>query len=54
MKPKTIQWIGIVVLGVLAFGWVCPAMNHPKKRQAQRIDAVNSVNSISITLTNTP
>jgi len=52
MKPKTILWIAVVGLGVLAFAWVCPATNHPQKRHAQRIESV--VNIVSITLTNAP
>ena len=43
MKPKTILWIGVVVLGVLVLAWVWPAVDHPHKRQAQRVGgAVNS------------
>jgi hypothetical protein len=43
MKQKNILWIGVVGLGALAFAWVCPAMNHPQKRQTQRIEsAVNN------------
>jgi hypothetical protein len=43
MKSKSILWLGFICLGVLAFAWMCPAVSHPQKRQAQRIgESVNS------------
>ena len=52
MRTKITLWVMLAVIGLIALSLLAPPLKPPKAR-AQRISGVNSVRSVTFTLTNT-
>jgi hypothetical protein len=54
-RTKTAVWGVLAAVGFIVLAWLPPTsgISHKAKARAQRIATVNSVRSVSFTLTNT-
>lgn len=53
MRKNAAVWTSLALLGVLVLCYVAYGLAHPPKARLQRVQAVNTLRSVSITLTNT-
>jgi hypothetical protein len=52
MKDKPLIWWVLAVVGIIAFLFLARPIRPPKAR-AQRITSVNTIRTVSLTMTNT-
>jgi|CZKM01.1.fsa_nt_gi hypothetical protein len=53
MREKTAIWGVLAAIGIIALTFLAPPSVPARKVRAQRITSVNSISSVSFTMTNT-